>query len=58
MLTYTYRVTIERTEVTIVEVEAENEEQAELKAWQKWGSGQYGLAETNITDVTNIEDEQ
>ena len=52
----TYRVTIERTEVTIIDVDADDEEQAELMAWQKWGSGQYGLATTDITSIEPYEE--
>jgi hypothetical protein len=50
----TYRVTIERVETTIVEVEADNDEQAEVLAWQKWGANSYGFAETNITGIEEV----
>jgi hypothetical protein len=47
----TYRVTIERVETTIVEVEADNDEQAQVLAWQKWQPDDYGLAESNVTNI-------
>lgn len=52
----TYRVTIERTETTILDIEAENDEQAEVLAWQRWGANSYGIAETNITSIEEIEE--
>jgi hypothetical protein len=52
----TYRVTIERIETTILEVEAEDDEQAEVLAWQRWGANSYGFAETSITNLEKLED--
>jgi hypothetical protein len=52
----TYRVTVERTETTILEIEAENYEEAEVVAWQRWGANSYGIAETNITNIEKLED--
>ena len=47
----TYRVTIERVETTIVEVEADDVEAAELAAWMKWNPDDYGIAESNILTI-------
>jgi len=52
----TYEVTIERTEVTIVTVQANTQEEAELLAWHSWETEKfnYGLGATNITEVKEI----
>ena len=50
----TYRVTIERTETTIIEVEADNVEAAELAAWMKWNPDDFGLAESNILTIEEV----
>lgn len=50
----TYRVTIERTETTIIEVEAEDVDAAELAAWMKWNPDDFGLAESNILSIEEV----
>jgi hypothetical protein len=49
-----YKVTIERTETTIIEVEADSVEAAELAAWMKWNPDDFGLAESNITGIEEV----
>jgi|Laugrefabdmm15dn_1035133.scaffolds.fasta_scaffold00023_35 hypothetical protein len=53
-----YEVTIERVEVTIVFVEAENRKEAELLAWQKFNPVNYGLGSSDIINVKQVEDVQ
>jgi len=52
----TYEVTIERTEVAILYIDAQSKDEAELLAWQKWETApiSYGLGATNITEIKEI----
>ena len=49
-----YEVTIERTEVTILYVEAKTEDEAEYIAWGKWENGACGLAMNTTTQVKEV----
>jgi len=53
-----YEITIERTEVTIVFVEAANRKEAELLAWQTYNPNSYGLGSADIVNVRQVEDVQ
>ena len=55
----TYEITIERTEVTILQVEADTENEACCTAMQRYEAGarNYGIAETNITDAKEIQND-
>ena len=52
----TYEVTIERTEVTILYVDAQSKDEAETLAYKKWETSpvNYGLGINKITDIKEI----
>ena len=52
----TYEVTIERTEVTILCVDAQSEDEAKTLAYKKWETSpvNYGLGINKITDIKEI----
>lgn len=50
----TYRVTIERVETTIIEVEAVDKDSAEIEAWKVWSPDKFGLADTTIVDMEEV----
>ena len=52
----TYEITIERTEVTILYVDAQSKDEAETIAYQKWETApvNYGLGTNGIVSIKEI----